>query len=173
MTEESQAPRVSPDPDEKWPIIKAQPRSFFKAPLCIDMEQLDADVAFIGVPFDQGTFGRPGARFGPDAIRDAPRAYSYADPYGRQTEAEGFFDIDTGGELLKGITMADCGNITVVPSEVTGNFDKLTQAVEKAVEVLFKRNVSARVDWGVALDELQHRVSRNSSQWHIVVTLLY
>ncbi len=118
MTEERQVSAGSPDADEQWPIIKAQPRSFFKAPLCTDMEQLQADVAFIGVPFDQGTFGRPGARFGPDAIRDAPRAYSYADPYGRQTEAEGFFDIDAGHELLKGVTMADCGNITVVPSEI-------------------------------------------------------
>ena len=92
---------------------------------------MDARSPFIGVPFDQGTFGRPGARFGPDAIRDAPRAYSYSDPLGAQAEAEGFFDIDAGGELLKGVTMADCGNITVVPSDVTGNFDKLSQAVEK------------------------------------------
>ena len=59
-------------PGDVWPIIKAQPRSFFKTPLCTNLDELDADVAIIGVPFDQGTFGRPGARFGPDAIRDAP-----------------------------------------------------------------------------------------------------
>ncbi len=131
---ESLGNRDNAQQEHEWPIIKAQPRSFFKVPLCTDMETLHADVAFIGVPFDQGTFGRPGARFGPDAIRDAPRAYSYSDPYGRQIDAEGFFDIDTGGELLQGVTMADCGNITVVPSDVMGNFDKLTEAVEKAVE---------------------------------------
>ena len=116
-----------------WPAIRAQPRSFFKVPLCLDLDQLDAQVAFIGVPFDQGTFGRPGARFGPDAIRDAPRAYAYSDPLGRQEEAEGIFDIDAGDELLRGVTMADCGNITVVPSDVTSNFDKLSQVVEKAI----------------------------------------
>jgi len=116
------------------PIIKAQPRSFFKAPLCADLDLLDADVAFVGVPFDQGTLGRPGARFGPDAIRDAPRAYSYSDPFGRQEEAEGYFDIDAGGELLRGVTMADCGNVTILPSEVLDNFDRLTQVVEKVVE---------------------------------------
>ena len=44
---------------EVWPIIRAQPRSFFKAPLCTDLDELNADVAIIGVPFDQGTFGRP------------------------------------------------------------------------------------------------------------------
>jgi len=131
---ESLGSRANPQQEHEWPIIKAQPRSFFKAPLCTDIERLQADIAFIGVPFDQGTSGRPGGRFGPDAIRDAPRSYSYSDPYGRQVEAEGFFDIDAGGDLLKGVTMADCGNITVVPSDAMGNFDKLTEAVEKAVE---------------------------------------
>ena len=66
-------------------IISAKPRSFFKAPLWANIDELDADVGFIGIPFDQGTFGRPGARFGPDAIRDAPGAYSYADPYGNKS----------------------------------------------------------------------------------------
>lgn len=119
-------------PQEPWPTLRAQPRTFFNAPLCADLEQLDADIAFIGVPFDQGTLGRPGARFGPDALRDAPRAYSYADPYGRQSAAEGFFDLDSGGELLRGVTMADCGNVPIVPSEVTGNFDRITRAVTQA-----------------------------------------
>ena len=86
-------------PEEPWPIIRAQSRSFFKAPLCTDLEELDADVALIGVPFDQGTLGRPGARFGPDAIRDAPRSYSYSDPYGKRTHAEGFFDVDAQGRV--------------------------------------------------------------------------
>ena len=117
-----------------WPNLRAKPRSFFNAPLCDDIDQLKADVAFIGIPFDQGTLGRPGARFGPDALRDAPRAYSYSDPYGTQGEADGFFDIDTGDELLRGVTMADCGNVPIVPSEVVGNFERITRAVEQLVE---------------------------------------
>ena len=119
--------------EQNWPMIRAQPRSFFKVPLCTDLDLLEAKVAFIGVPFDQGTLGRPGARYGPDAIRDAPRAYVYSDPFGEQKEAAGFFDIDAGGELLQGVTMADCGNIAVLPSEVLRNFDMLTQVVEKVV----------------------------------------
>ena len=39
--------------------ISEQTRSFFKAPLCTDLDRLEADVAFIGVPFGQGTLGRP------------------------------------------------------------------------------------------------------------------
>ena len=121
-------------PDHDWPVIRALPRSFFKAPLCTNLDLLEADVAFIGVPFDQGTLGRPGARYGPDAIRDAPRGYSYQDPFGQGKQAEGFFDIDTGDELLRGVTMADCGNIAILPSEVSRNFDMLTQVMEKVVE---------------------------------------
>lgn len=120
--------------EKPWPMIKAQPRSFFKAPLCTNLDELNADVAIIGMPFDQGTFGRPGARFGPDAIRDAPRAYAYVDPFGEQKEAGGFFDIDVADELLRGVTMADCGNITTLPSDVLRNFEKLTRVVEKVVE---------------------------------------
>ena len=116
------------------PFIRAHPRSFFKAPLCSNLDELSADVALIGVPFDQGTLGRPGARYGPQSVRDAPRTYSYSDPFGEQKEAEGFFDIDAGDELLRGVTMADCGDITILPSEVAGNFDKITRAVEKIVE---------------------------------------
>ena len=94
MTQQSGGATSDDVSDQDWPIIRAQPRSFFKAPLCTDLDQLEADVAFIGVPFDQGTLGRPGARYGPDARRDAPRAYSYFDPFGQGAEAEGFFDID-------------------------------------------------------------------------------
>jgi agmatinase len=133
MTEPNIVTQHPESSDKPWPLIKAQPRSFFRAPLCTDLADLTADVAFIGMPFDQGTFGRPGARFGRDAIRDAPRAYSYSDPYGGQEEAEGFFDIDANGELLRGVTMADCGNITTLPSDVEHNFDKLTQVVEQVV----------------------------------------
>ena len=121
----------SHQPQHAWPTLLAKPRTFFNAPLCQDIDQMEADVAFMGVPFDQGTLGRPGARFGPDALRDAPRAYFYADPYGRQSEAEGFFDIDSEDELLRGVVMADCGNVPMVPSEVVGNFDRITRAVER------------------------------------------
>ena len=134
MTERNDANRPAEPSEESWPILRAQPRSFFRAPLCANLDELNADVAFIGMPFDQGTLGRPGARYGPDAIRDAPRAYSYSDPFGRQQEAEGFFNIEAGEELLRGVTMADCGNITTIPSNIHRNFDKLTQAVEKVVE---------------------------------------
>ena len=114
--------------------LDPRPRTMFRAPRCSDIGQLDADVAFIGMPFDQGTFGRPGARYGPDALRDAPRAYSYSDPYGQGRDAEGFFDADAGDELLRGITMADCGNVSVSPSDVVHNFERLAGVVKQVAQ---------------------------------------
>ncbi|MGC8202274.1 agmatinase [Aliiroseovarius sp. PTFE2010] len=46
-------------------------------------KDLDAvDVAVTGVPFDQAVTNRPGARFGPRAIRDASTLQPYDPPYG-------------------------------------------------------------------------------------------
>ena len=114
--------------------LDTRPRTMFRAPHCPDLGQLNADVAFIGMPFDQGTLGRPGARYGPDALRDAPRAYSYSDPFGQGRNAEGFFDADAGDELLRGITMADCGNVSVTPSDVLHNFERLAGVVSRVAE---------------------------------------
>ena len=107
MAQEHPESQYTEPSGEAWPIVRAQPRSFFKAPLCTDLDQLDADVALFGVPFDQGTLGRPGARFGPDAIRDAPRTYSYMDPYGAQREAEGLFDIDVEDERFIMVSLSE------------------------------------------------------------------
>lgn len=43
--------------------------SFMRLPLTRDLSR--ADVAIVGAPFDLGVFHRPGARFGPRAIRNA------------------------------------------------------------------------------------------------------
>ena len=50
------------------------PATFMKAPLLSEPEELDAqrpDVAIVGAPWDDSTTYRPGARFGPRAIRTA------------------------------------------------------------------------------------------------------
>ena len=49
----------------------AGPSTFARLPELRDVEH--CDVAIIGVPFDAGTSYRPGARFGPQAVRQASR----------------------------------------------------------------------------------------------------
>ena len=57
--------------------------SFEKLPWATDDEALarrDADVAIVGAPLDDAVSSRPGARFGPRAIRMAPTAWSTSPP---------------------------------------------------------------------------------------------
>jgi agmatinase len=51
--------------------------TFGKQPACLDWDAIDADVAVLGIPFDMGTQYRPGARFGPRAIREASTLFSF------------------------------------------------------------------------------------------------
>ena len=49
----------------------AGPSTFARLPEFRDVSH--CDVAIVGIPFDAGTSYRPGARFGPQAIRQASR----------------------------------------------------------------------------------------------------
>ena len=49
----------------------AGPATFARLPEIRDVKS--CDIAILGIPFDAGTSYRPGARFGPQAIRQASR----------------------------------------------------------------------------------------------------
>src|SRR5919201_2318911 len=49
----------------------AGPATFARLPRREDVDV--CDVAVLGIPFDSGVTYRPGARFGPHAVRNAPR----------------------------------------------------------------------------------------------------
>jgi len=51
--------------------------TFGKNPYISDWDNIDADVAILGAPFDFGTQWRSGARFGPRSIREASTLFSF------------------------------------------------------------------------------------------------
>ena len=51
--------------------------TFFKAPHVAAPTRADADVAVLGVPYDEGTTYRSGARMGPRALRDASTMWAF------------------------------------------------------------------------------------------------
>jgi agmatinase len=51
--------------------------TFGKQPACTDWDQIDADFAVLGVPYDMGTQYRSGSRFGPRSIREASTLFSF------------------------------------------------------------------------------------------------
>jgi agmatinase len=116
-------------PEETWADTIVKPRSFYGAPVCSNLDELEADVAFLGVPFDLGSPIR-GARDGPDAIRET-RVYAYRGPMGtdRQSRPPGYYDLDADRQRLEGVTMVDCGDVVILPSDVDRNFWRITRAV--------------------------------------------
>ncbi len=96
--------------------------SFYGAPVVEDMERWHADVGFVGVPFDAATNDRPGARFGPAAVRDASARY-------HETAAgAGWIDAERGQRILEGVSMADVGDVDVRTVDLLENFDIITEA---------------------------------------------
>lgn len=97
-------------------------RTFLRAPYVKDITALGADIAVVGMPFDQGTTNRPGQRYGPRDIREASLIYAWA-------PQNGFYYIDTGKTVLKGKRWADLGDVDVVPNDIVRTSQNMTGAV--------------------------------------------
>jgi agmatinase len=98
--------------------------TFAYTPLVLDADGLaGADVAILGAPFDEGTTGRPGARFGPRAIRQADDQWSQA---GRRHL---ILDVDPFEELR----VVDHGDAAPEPGCHRGSLDNLRAAISSAL----------------------------------------
>ena len=83
------------------------PSTFANLPWITDPDELrrrEVDVAIVGAPFDDAVSHRPGARFGPRAIREAQ--YTSGSLYSLQLDVDPF-------EVL---TVVDAGDANIVPS---------------------------------------------------------
>jgi len=79
----------------------------------------DARVVILGAPFDWGTTHRPGARFGPKAVREA----DYLDPNGERPH------LDTGIDPLKVLRVVDVGDVPIIPGYVDESVDAIRHAL--------------------------------------------
>ncbi|MCJ1366271.1 hypothetical protein MMC16_005399 [Acarospora aff. strigata] len=71
---------------------------------CLASDDEKYDIAFIGAPFDTGTSYRPGARFGPNGIRQGSRKVRFSGGYNVPLDANPFNSW---------ATVLDCGDIPV------------------------------------------------------------
>jgi agmatinase len=92
--------------------------SFYRLPVQTDLK--DLDVAITGIPFDGGTSFRPGARFGPRAIREMS---SLLRPYNR------VLDIDP----YKILNVADVGDCPVNPFNTMETLDLIARRIAEIV----------------------------------------
>jgi agmatinase len=80
-----------------------------------------ADVVVIGAPFDGGTSHRPGARFGPGAIRTT----DYLSP------GSGRPSLALGVDPMEVLRIADAGDVIMPPGDTRTSLDRLEDAVAK------------------------------------------
>ena len=99
----------------------AGPSTFARIPELRDVDS--CDVAIIGVPFDAGTSYRPGARFGPQAVRQASRQL--------RTNYHPNYDV----EPFKVQQVADAGDITCNPFNID---EAIKQIEDDATDLLNK-----------------------------------
>jgi agmatinase len=108
------APRYGP-PDALASPRYTGPRTFARCPLVDDPDGVD--VAVLGIPFDTATTNRPGARFGPEAIRSASIALR---PYNPVQQAQVF------GRL----SVADLGDVPVTPGNAERTVSQIAERLE-------------------------------------------
>jgi agmatinase len=102
-------------------------RTFLGAPYEHNLENLKADFAVLGVPFDEGTWGQPGERYGPREMREASQEYNH-------DLTQGFYYIDGDRTVLKGKRWVDVGDVELFPTVPAATNDQVTAAVRKIRE---------------------------------------
>jgi agmatinase len=104
--------------------------SFLRSPACTNLDRLDADIAVLGAPSDEGSPWKPGARFAPRKIRELSVQFA-----GRGTVdgQRGYYDIGDGRRYLDheriNRRLVDCGDVDVVYTNVPQTFDNITRDV--------------------------------------------
>jgi agmatinase len=119
------------------------------------IDQVDhADIAVVGVPFDSGVSYRPGARFGPAAVREASRLLR---PYHPELDVSPFAERQ----------VVDAGDIAVNPFNIGEAIETLQQEAE-ALQANGTRLVTVGGDHTIALPLL-----RAAAKKHGPVALLH
>jgi|GEM_PF-49804 len=90
-----------------------------------------AAFTFLGIAWDASTTGRPGARFGPSEVRQAASSLEHQlDPIAHIPL--GFADMSAGKVLLRGIQVADAGDVYLAPGEpMEVAFDRVTRVASE------------------------------------------
>ena len=104
--------------------------SFLRSPIHTDLVTLDALIAVLGAPTDEGSPFRPGSRFGARAMREHSLRFV--------SGKNGYFDPQRGRRFLEremngGIV--DVGDADILPTNLPGTFDNITASVHGILEV--------------------------------------
>ena len=114
--------------------------TFARLPRLEDVD--DYDVAVVGVPWDSGVTYRPGARFGPSAIRQASRLLR---PYNPALDAQPFRDAQ----------VVDAGDVAANPFDIARAIDETREGLAALITPSGRPVLSLGGDHTMALPALQ------------------
>ena len=98
--------------------------TFGKRPYVEDWNTIDADVAVMGAPYDFGTQWRPGARFGPRAVREASTLFSFGHA--------GAYDHEDDATYLAGdVRIVDIGDADIIHTKTEESHANIEFGVRK------------------------------------------
>ena len=101
--------------------------TFGKRPYIADWDAINADVAVLGAPYDFGTQWRPGARFGPRAVREASTLFSFGHA--------GAYDHEDDATYLAGdVRIVDIGDADIIHTKTEESHANIEFGVRKILE---------------------------------------
>lgn len=101
--------------------------SFAKYPICTNLDELNADIGIIGVPYDLGAAWLSGTKLGPRRIREASTYYARG--------PLGMYDPYADEQLLQApISIVDCGDVDCLHADREYSFTNITNDVRKIIE---------------------------------------
>ena len=101
--------------------------TFGKRPYVEDWSKIKADVAVLGAPFDGGTQYRPGARFGPRAVREASTLFSFG-------HAGAYDHEDDATYLPASVRIVDMGDADIIHTDTDGSHAGIEAGVRAALK---------------------------------------
>lgn len=114
--------------DDLWPFQGINTFAHLEHNKCLLDPDQEYDIGIIGVPFDTATSYRPGARFGPRAIRSASQ---------RQTSLRGYNQRADFNPYTSWAKVIDCGDMPVTPMDNSLAFKQMNKGFE---ELIARRN---------------------------------
>ncbi|MCZ6156706.1 agmatinase [Campylobacter ureolyticus] len=131
--------------------------SFAKYPICEDIDELEADIAVLGVPYDMGVGYLSGCRLGPRRIREVSTHYARG--------GVGFYDIDNDEQLLEApIKIVDCGDVDILHGDLEYCFNSIEEYVRRiiqrgAIPAIMGGDHSITIPIGRALSEVGRKIN--------------
>ena len=81
---------------------------FLRGDIQEERTDFKSDIVFVGIPYDGGASNRPGARYGPQALRAVSMLYCYGE---KGRKFQGIYDAEKRKRILEGVSIADAGDI--------------------------------------------------------------